>query len=176
MQEIRDIYDDSGQNTGRTFLKGTRLGENEFFLQVVVLLRRKDGRYLFQQRSLNDRHFPGQWDVTGGGVIHGEDSRTAGVREVQEELGIILSPESLVFGGRIQQTGKNAARYFVDMYGVCGDFAAEDCIPAPGEVNAIRMADREEFRQAVSSNKDKAFMELLDQTISLLERRQSTTF
>ena len=50
----------------------------------VLLLRRRDGRYL-----------GGQWDIPGGSVEPGETSGDAAVRECAEETGLIaeLGPE-----------------------------------------------------------------------------------
>ncbi len=50
----------------------------------VLLLRRRDGRYL-----------GGQWDVPGGSVEPGETSGDAAVRECAEETGLVaeLGPE-----------------------------------------------------------------------------------
>src|ERR1700741_3285235 len=36
-----------------------------------------------------------RWDLPGGGVDPGEDSKVAAIRELQEELGLTLPPEAL---------------------------------------------------------------------------------
>lgn len=165
MPEIRDIYTRSGQKTGRTFVKGEALAPGEYFLHVVVLLQGRGGKYLLQQRALNARHFPGRWDVTGGGVISGEDSRDAAAREVREELGLTFDAAQLAYGGRILQNDA----YHLDMYGAKGDFTEADCKFNPREVNAVRLADFDEFDELVSYNKDDAFMRLQEHVRRLLE-------
>ena len=52
------------------------------------------GRFLLQKRGPNVDD-PGEHDWFGGGVDEGEDLRTAGVRELEEEGGIQAQPESL---------------------------------------------------------------------------------
>ena len=158
MPEIRDIYDRFGQRTGRTFAKGEALAAGEFFLHTVVLLRGRGGKYLLQQRSLKARHFPGKWDTTGGGVQTGEESRAAAAREVCEELGLALDPQTFVYGGRIFQDLSGGRGYWLDMYGAAGDFAEEDCTLSPREVHAVRLVDFDEYERTVAYNKDAAFM------------------
>ena len=45
------------------------------------------------QRSANKKTYPLAWECVGGSVLKGEESLHAALREVQEEVGIVLSPE-----------------------------------------------------------------------------------
>lgn len=164
MPEIRDIYTEQGQMTGRTFVKGEPLGPGEYFLHTIILIMGRGGQYLLQQRALTARHYPGKWDVTGGGVIHGETSRAAAVREAYEELGLEIDPEALVYGGRIAQS----SAYWLDMYGVRLDITDEDCRISAREVNGVRMEPFEAFEEIVSYNKDAEYMALQRRTHELL--------
>src|SRR3954454_1865822 len=52
---------------------------------------------LLVRRNPEQRFMGGAWVFPGGAVDAGEDHRVAGVREVQEEAGVVLAePESLV--------------------------------------------------------------------------------
>lgn len=53
---------------------------------VVCALIERDGRLLLAQRPV-DKHLPRKWEFPGGKVEPGEDSATAIVREIREELG-----------------------------------------------------------------------------------------
>ena len=55
------------------------------------------------------------------------------------------------------------------MYGAKGDFTEADCKFNPREVNAVRLADFDEFAELVSYNKDDAFMRLQEHVRRLLE-------
>ena len=58
-------------------------------LVVAGLLRDAQGRFLLQKRPLGKRH-AGLWEFPGGKVETGEMPRMALVRELAEELGIVI--------------------------------------------------------------------------------------
>ena len=62
---------------------------------VAVALIASDGRILMQQRRA-DRAFGGLWEFPGGKVEPGESPESALIREIEEELGLVLAPETLV--------------------------------------------------------------------------------
>ena len=57
---------------------------------VVAGLLRRGGRALVVHRSPHRRWFPDAWDLPGGHVAEGEEPRAALVRELHEELGIVV--------------------------------------------------------------------------------------
>src|SRR5699024_4660704 len=60
-------------------------------LVVHVWIRNGKGEYLLSQRSADRPSFPLMWECVGGSVLKGEDSLTGAIREVQEEVGVLLS-------------------------------------------------------------------------------------
>ena len=62
---------------------------------VAVALVAADGRVLLQQRRA-DRAFGGLWEFPGGKIEAGESPESALLREIEEELGILLDPAALV--------------------------------------------------------------------------------
>ena len=60
---------------------------------VHVWLRNRDGKYLISQRSEDRQEYPLQWECVAGSVLSGEESLSAAVREVYEEVGITLDPQ-----------------------------------------------------------------------------------
>ena len=63
-------------------------------LVVHVWIRNSKGEYLVSQRSANRPVNPLLWECVGGSVLKGEDSLTAALREVKEEIGLDLSQSS----------------------------------------------------------------------------------
>jgi len=98
MAELWDILDKNGNVTGRVHERGKPMVEGEYHLEVSVWIQNDNGEYLISQRSPN-KTFPNMWECTGGNAVAGDDSLTAALREVKEELGVILEPRN----GRIIQ-------------------------------------------------------------------------
>ena len=116
--EYWDIYDEKKQKTGRTMKRNDwNMKPDEYHLTVLGVLKRPDGRYLITQRKLDKEWGAGWWEVPGGGVNAGEDSRDAVIREIREETGIDVSQAA---GGyafsykRVNPEEKN--NYFVDIF------------------------------------------------------------
>ena len=94
--EYWDIYDEKKQKTGRTMKRNDwNMKPDEYHLTVLGVLKRPDGRYLITQRKLDKEWGAGWWEVPGGGVNAGEDSRDAVIREIREETGIDVQPEEV---------------------------------------------------------------------------------
>lgn len=65
---------------------------------VAAALRGPDGLWLMQRRP-HGKHHGGLWEFPGGKVEQGESPRAALVRELSEELGIVLSADDLAPAG-----------------------------------------------------------------------------
>ncbi len=61
---------------------------------VLGILTNTKGEVLITQRS-EKQHFAGYWEFTGGKVEQNETFETALVRELKEEIGIVLNESSL---------------------------------------------------------------------------------
>ncbi len=73
-----------------------RLEKNSTVIPVVAAaLIRPDGQILLQRRRLGKAH-GGLWEFPGGKIEPGESPESALIREIEEELGVLLDPDSLV--------------------------------------------------------------------------------
>ena len=116
--ELWDIYDENKERTGRTMKHNDwNMKPGEFHLTVLGVLMRPDGKYLITRRRMDKEWAAGWWEVPGGGVRAGEDSKDAVIREIKEETGIDVTNAE---GGyafsykRVNPEEKN--NYFVDIY------------------------------------------------------------
>lgn len=65
---------------------------------VGLIIQSDDGKYLLQHRDDKaEIFFPNHWCMFGGGIDHKESPTDAAIRETQEELGIIISPDRLSY-------------------------------------------------------------------------------
>ena len=92
--ELWDLYTENRERTGRTHIRGEEIPDGFYHLVVHVWIKNSKGEYLISQRSANRPTFPLMWETVGGSVLAGEDSLTGAIREVKEEVGIDLLPES----------------------------------------------------------------------------------
>ena len=130
--EYWDIYDEKKQKTGRTMKRNDwNMKPDEYHLTVLGVLKRPDG----------------WWEVPGGGVNAGEDSRDAVIREIREETGIDVSQAAGGYASsykRVNPEEKN--NYFVDIYKFILDFVDNDVKVQPEEVEGFKIATLEEIR------------------------------
>ncbi len=89
--------------------------------EVFVLIKLPNGKFVFQKRSLTKDTCPGLLTFSVSGHIEiGETPLQAGIKELEEETGIIEKPENLIYLGKVlfrnedssTKTINNALRYF----------------------------------------------------------------
>ena len=122
--ELWDIYDSNKQRTGRTMKRNDWcLKEGEYHLTVLCVIVRPDGNFLITQRVMTKSWAPGWWEVSGGGVMAGEDSADAVRREVLEETGLDVKDceGGYLFSYKRENPGEGD-NYFVDIYRFVMDF------------------------------------------------------
>jgi isopentenyldiphosphate isomerase len=102
--EYFDILDCSGKKTGEVIERDEahRTGTWHGAFHGLILYEKDNRGYvLFQKRSLNKKIAPGRFDVSvGGHYAAGEDARTAGPREIREELGLDVRFDEFISAGR----------------------------------------------------------------------------
>lgn len=96
MEEYLDIWDENGQPTGNVLLKTVAHKQGLFHPTVHVWFYTPNKKILMQQRGANKETFPSLWDVSvAGHVGAGETIIEGALREVKEEIGILISKEDL---------------------------------------------------------------------------------
>ena len=93
-----DVYDAQRRRTGKIIDRNAAVEPGEWLLVVHACLMDEAGRMLIQQRQYSKDRYPGCWDVSAGGFVRsGEEPKEAVLREIEEELGLHVSPEALHF-------------------------------------------------------------------------------
>lgn len=94
--EYFDVLDSNGHKTGRIKLRSEVHRDGDWHRAVNIWI--VNGGVLLQRRSLNKDSYPGLWDIScGGHLTTGDDSLAAAVRELSEELGVIVSSDALQY-------------------------------------------------------------------------------
>jgi 8-oxo-dGTP pyrophosphatase MutT (NUDIX family) len=160
--ECWDLLDGDGRPTGRLAIRGKPLPEGGRHLVVHVYLVNPEGRFLIQKRSMLKELCPGAWDVTGGAVLAGEDSRQGALREVEEELGLRLEPEALTLMARLKRPDS-----FVDIWLGRIEAGIDEMAMQPGEVDDLRFVAAGELLAWIGSplEMDDAYRAMMDASI-----------
>ena len=143
MAEIWDLYDAERRRTGKTMMRGEPVPRGFYTLSVSVWLTNGRGEYLLSKRH-PAKKFPNLWECTGGGALAGEESIEAGVREVREELGIVLRPGE---GRLIYRTRRDEFQDFYDAWLFRHDAPLSALTLQPEEVTEARWASRGEIKR-----------------------------
>ena len=144
MEELIDIYDANRNFTGKTIPReGAFLQEGEYMLYVLAIVQNAQGKYLITQRSLDKHWAAGWWEVTGGGVLTGETSVQAVVREVGEEVGLDVSAEPVYAYENVDL--KHGDNYIVDIYHFHLDVTEDDVTLQDSEAIGCKFATWEEI-------------------------------
>lgn len=101
--ELFDALTPTGLPTGQQKTKQQIFNDGDWRLVTHAWLVTDDNQVLCQRRAFGKGFWDGLWDVSvGGGVASGEDSLAACVRELAEELGLVVDPNDLVRLGRFE--------------------------------------------------------------------------
>lgn len=147
--ELWDIYDSEKKPTGRTMERNDwSLKDGEYHLTVLGVVVRPDGKFLITKRVMTKAWAPGWWEVSGGAVQAGEDSKTAVIREVKEETGLDVSDAEggYVFTYRRENPGEGD-NYFVDVYRFVLDFEEAEVKPQEAETDGFMLATAEQIAE-----------------------------
>lgn len=155
--EYIDIYDSDKKLTGVLVpRKDYFLSENQYVVIVVGLIERSDHRFLATRRSEDKKWAAGWWEIPGGGVMAGETSAQAIVREIWEETGLDVShAEGGLMYTYARKNVEKGDNYFVDIYHFHMDFEEGDVRVNDHEVTAYRLMSWEEMTKL---NQEKIFL------------------
>lgn len=143
MAEYWDLYDVNRNPLGRTIKRGNAFAEGEYYVCCEVWLQNSEGKLLLTQRH-PDKKAGGLWEFTGGGVLAGETTKQAAVRELKEELGISIEEAELSLLDVYQH--KN---YFMDIFVVKKDMDPKTLVLQPEEVVDAKWVSHEELLQMI---------------------------
>ncbi len=143
--EYNDIYDEERRLTGRLHRRGDRWRKGEYGLVVCVWVYDGRGHVLLTRRA-PEKTYAGTWENSGGAAQAGESSLEAITRELQEETGIIASPEEFEL---LESCRDHFA--FYDHYCLLRDIPIEHIVLQPGETDDAQWATLEKVNALIES-------------------------
>lgn len=145
MEEYWDIYDANRVFQNRTIRRGDSFQDGEYYVCCEVWFQNSKGEMLITQRHPNKKA-GGLWEFTGGGVLAGETTAQATVREVKEEIGVDIKEAELSFLHEHKQRN-----YFMDIYLVRKDIAPEEIVLDKNETIDFKWVSKEELRAMIEN-------------------------
>lgn len=144
MEEVLDIYDINKAKTEKKYIRGSNtLKTNEYVLVVEIIIINSQNEILLGQRSESKKINPLKWETTQGSVKNGENSREAAVRELNEELGINISKESLNYLETLKDDNEHI---FKDMFWIRQDIDINKINFTDGEVINAKWVNINQFK------------------------------
>ena len=153
--ELWDIYDENKERTGATMKHNDwNMKPGEFHLTVLGVLMRPDGKYLITRRRMDKEWAAGWWEVPGGGVRAGEESKEAAMREVKEETGLDAANAEggYLFTYKRENPGEGD-NYFVDVYRFVMDIDEKDLNLQTEETDGFMFATLEQIKEFATEGK-----------------------
>jgi len=144
--ELWDVVNRDGSTTGRTIVRGQPLQTGEYHLVVHIWVIDDVGQFLIQKRADHIQLFPGVWATTGGSALAGENSQTAAMRELREEMGIDVQPDNLRKLRRIVR-----ADNLLDIWLVETAVSLEELRLQKEEVSAAMLVDRDTLQRMIGA-------------------------
>lgn len=120
--------------------------DGSFRLSVHAWIIDDNGNLLIQQRLATAHKFPNMWSNTGGAVDAGESSLDAVIRELDEELGIKVTPDDLeliVSYKRIKD--------YADVWVLKKNINIENLVLQKDEVQDVKWASLQEFENMIAN-------------------------
>lgn len=145
--EMIDIYDEDMNFTGVTVpRKGAFMEEGQFMLYALAIVEDMHGNILITKRADNKKWAAGQWEVQGGGVACGETPLMGAIREVGEEVGLVVTKEQAQFCYCYTNIDlERGDNYINSIYRFKLDFALDDVRLQEREATDVRLATWDEI-------------------------------
>lgn len=154
-EEMLDVLNEHGQKNGQIASKKAIHQQGLWHQTVHVWVVTTNGEVLLQRRGLQMETNPGCWDISSAGHVRsGEKVEQAALREMQEEIGLTITPEQLkllgtVHGESIHQNGAYINREYQNVYVVTLDVQPELLTMPDGEVTEFQLLSWIELQKRI---------------------------
>lgn len=158
MEELLDILDENtGIKTGEIVSKKIAHKNGKWHGSIHVLIINKDkSKTLLQKRSKEKKLYPDTWDISVGGHISaGEDDITSAIRELNEELGLLVNKDKLIKVDRIKEQLNNngvISNEYVSIFLLYDDININNIKLQASEVSNIKWCSKEELNNFINNN------------------------
>lgn len=144
LPEMWDLYDKNRKIIGSMYRKDVDLiKQGEYHIAVEAIIVNSRNEILISQRAPH-KMYPFEWECNGGSILIGETSLQGILREIKEELGIVLDPKEGTLLRTIQDEEKH---YFKDVWVFRKDVKIEEITFPDKEAIAAKWVTTEEIEK-----------------------------
>ncbi len=161
--ELWSLMDINRNFNGRIIERGQIIDPGCFHLVVFAFIKNHDGQYLISQRASNKTHAH-TWEIPAGSSILEEDSLSAILREVKEEVGLVLEPKNGEIIKTFYRQGDSA--YIGDIWLFNQTVDDSEIICGLNEVQKAKFADKQEIIELMRSE---LFMVGMNEVLECIE-------
>lgn len=90
--EFIDLYNDKRERLNIKQIRYSQRKKGEYYILINAWIINSNAEILLTRRQKR-KSFPCMWECTSGAVLCDEDSLSAAIREVKEEIGIVLDKD-----------------------------------------------------------------------------------
>ncbi|MGD9901568.1 MAG: NUDIX domain-containing protein [Spirochaetales bacterium] len=157
MEEYFDVLDSNGNKTGKVKLRKEVHRDGDWHKGAHIWLINEKGEILLQKRSAKKESHPNMLSISCAGHLSaGDDSITGALREIKEELGLIINPKDLKFIKTIKTPAKNSLGFvnneFNDMYILKTSLPLSAMHFDEEEVSGLYFVTYKDFKDMVATN------------------------
>lgn len=161
--ELWSLMDIDRNFNGRVIERGQTIDPGSYHLVVFAFIKNQNGDYLISQRASNKTHAH-TWEIPAGASILEEESLIAILREVKEEVGLVLDPKNGELIKTFYRHGDSA--YIGDIWLFTQTINDSEIICGLNEVQKAKFADKQEIIELMMSD---LFMVGMNEVLECLE-------
>ena len=174
MEELIDVLNENGIKTGEVLTRKEvhRLGL--WHRIIVVAIIDEKNQVLMQQRSFKKDTNPGKWDISvAGHVSSGQTATEAAIREIEEEVGLIIQKDNLKHVLTYKKESNVKKDYLDKQIYDCyiakvKKINVDDIVIQESEVEAVKLVTKDEFKEIILSENVVERPELYQELIKYL--------
>lgn len=171
--EKLDVYNVKKQKTGKVIDRDIKYGleKGEYILYVKCCIINEKGEILLTRRNL-DKLRGGTWEIPGGCVIRGETSIQGIIREIKEEIGLIVKENEIRLVRTAYENRKHRS-FIRDIYVLEKEVDIKDLNFLDEEVIEAKFITIEEFvKMKREKRKDAWLNEIYEEYKKIIDKKR----
>lgn len=158
--ELLDVLNENGELTGQTMDRKEIHDQGIWHRCVHIWIINSKGELLVQKRASHLDNFGGLWDISAAGhVSAGETTEEAALKELREELGLVIPFSEFILLKELKVSLPNnktngVKNHFDVVYLIKKDLNVEELILQEDEVEKVEFIHWRELKNRISQEKD----------------------